>query len=284
MEIELMFNLILTAFAVLLLLFLFGGLYFGLGKEGRFHLGRFVNRGGIDLIKFTPLSKELELSKIKWDGKYWVEGKDALMVGLKTKMGISKENEAYNTAISNSGRWAGSKRSVLLATQKMFIVYNHGLLELMGAASRFERFLDKDKTKEAAIEEHNAEYDTFIKELEAIKKHVNTSDDYKNASSFVSDVITQVVSGYEGLKIVTAISADEISKYLSGTTSRVLQETRLEGISEGVIEMTEPDKGEGISPTIKVLAISASVVMALVIAYVAITGQNPIDGIKSVIP
>ena len=284
MEIGMMFNLILAAFAAVLLFFLFGGIYFSLGKEGRFHMGRFFRRGGIDLIKFTPLSNELELTKIEWDGKYWKEGKDAIMVGLNTKRGISKENEAYNAAISNSGRWAGSKRTVLLATQKMFIVYTHGFVNMMKNAGIFERHVEEGKTKEEAINDHNAEYTAFIDELEAIKEAVNDNDSYPKSKAFVNDMLTQVQTGYEGLKIVTTVTADEISKYLSGTTSRVLQEARLEGKSEGALEMTEPKQGEGVSPTMKAIAVSASLVMALVIAYVAITGQNPLDAVKSVLP
>ena len=295
-----MFFWITTGMAVILTLFLVGGLYFTMGKEGRFHMGRFFRRGGIDLLQYMPLSKELVTTKINWDGKYWTEGKDAIMNGIELEKDTTPTAEQYNKAITASGRWAGSKRPVLMATQEMFFVFSHGFLEMLGKASRFQKYMKRvqkytkrnesaeDQTEEdqkaAAIEERKAEYQTFLDELEQIKTHINESDKYMNARGFVYGLLSQVQAGYTGVKIQTIVTADEISKYLEGAPSRVLREARQAGKNEGGLEMTKPDKGEGLPPMVKAIAISASVIMAIVIAYVVITGQNPIDSVKGVLP
>lgn len=288
MEIESMFFWITTGFAVVFTLFLVGGLYFSMGKEGRFHMGRFFRRGGIDLLKYMPLSKQLTTTKIKWDGKYWVEGKDAIMNGIELEKDTSPTAEQYNQAITASGRWAGSKRPVLMATEEMFFVFSHGFLEMLGKASRFQKYVtrnkDKPNPKQAAIAERENECKTFLDEIEAIKKEVNASEKYKNAKGFVDNLLSQVQAGYTGVKIQTIVTADEISKYLEGAPSRVLREARQAGKNEGGLEMTKPDKGEGLSPTVKAVVISAGVIMTLVIAYVVISGQNPIDAVKDVLP
>jgi len=283
-----MFFGLIAGFVVLFIIFLVGGIWFIAGKEGRFHIRRFISRGGIDLLKYRPLSKQLSMSKIKWDGKYWVEGKDAIMVGIDQQKEVSTTSERYNAAVSASGSWEGSRRPVLIATEEMFFVFSHGFLELLRKAARLQKYVQRNKKdrnpKAGAVAEMNAELKQFTDELESIKTLVQEDEKYKNVKSFLTDLLSQVQLGYKGTKIITTLTADEVTKFLEGATPRILQEARLEGKVEGGLEMTKPDKKEGIPPMVKALAISASVIMALIIAYVVITGSNPLEGIKDVIP
>lgn len=287
MDIETMFGLIVAGFVTFFVLIIVLGQWIIAGKEGRFHIRRFIWRGGIDLLKYTPLSRELSMSKLKWDGKYWVEGKDAIMNGIELEKDTSTIAERYNKAVTGSGRWEGSKRAVLMATQEMFFTFSHEFISMLGKASRFQKYLTKNKEaddpKQAAIDEQNARYTKFIEELEELKKVVKESKEYPTAKVFIEDLLSQVQAGYEGVKIQTIVTADEISKYLEGVPSRVLREARQEGKVEGALEVTKP-KEDGPSAAVKAVIISASVIMALVIAYVVITGQNPIDGVKNVLP
>jgi len=287
MEIEQMFGLLVTGFIVFFVLIIVLGQWIIAGKEGRFHIRRFISRGGIDLIKYTPLSRVLSMSRIQWDGKYWVEGKEAIMNGIELEKDTSTTAERYNKAVTGSGRWEGSKRAVLMATQEMFFTFSHEFISMLGKASRFQKLLiknkDKEDPKQAAIDEQNKKYTEFIAELENIKTEVTKSTDYPTSKFFIDNLLSQVQAGYEGVKIQTIVTSDEISKYLEGVPSRVLREARQEGKVEGSLEMTKPSEA-GTSPVVKAVIISAGVIMSFVIAYIVITGQNPVDGIKSVIP
>jgi len=283
-----MFYGLIAGFILLFIIFLVGGIWFIAGKEGRFHIRRFLSRGGIDLLKYRPLSKQLSMSKIKWDGKYWVEGKDAIMVGIDQQKEITTTSERYNQAVTSTGSWEGSRRPVLIATEEMFFVFSHGFLDLLGRATRLQKYIEKNKhdrnPKTAAIKELGDDTKKFVDDLETLKTHVQNTPRYQQSQSFITDLLSQVQAGYNGVRTLSIVTAEEVSKFLEGATPRILQEARLEGKVEGGLEMTQPETREGMSPTVKALAISASVIMAIVIAYVVITGSNPIEGIQGALP
>lgn len=288
LDIQTMFMGLIGFFVLIFIFFLVGGLWFMAGKEGRFHIRRFISRGGIDLLEYVPLSKELVMSKIKWDGKYWVSGKDSIMVGIDPAKGATDTTQSYNAAVSGSGRWKGNRRPVLMSTRNMFFTFGHGFVNMLKEASLFEKYMKKfagqDEQKALALEDRQKEYTAFIEELDKIKKAVD-KETYPKSHTFIYDLLTRVQLGYEGVKIQTIISADEISRYLDGATSQVLYESRIQGKVEGTLEQTKPKTSEGMSPQLKALAISASLVMALVIAYVVVSGgANPVETIKNAIP
>lgn len=295
--IETMFIGLMIAFLSVLLIFFFGGLFFTAGPEGRFMIGRFFRRSGLDVLSYQRLSQELTISKIKWDGKYWVENKKtAILTGIDPEKGTDPSTKQYNKALSSTARWAGNKRSVLWLVDEMFFTFNHGFLDTITKATWFEPYMIKAKQiikkeqitetdpKTKATELIKKDYFDFLSEIETLKTQVKASKKYDKSKDFIQDLLTQVQMGYEGVKIQTILTADEINKYLEGVTPRVLMEARDEGKVEGALEMTKPDKPPGLPPMVKALAISASVIIALVIAYVAITGRNPVDGIKDVLP
>lgn len=148
-------NMMFLGIMSFLMLFLFGGaialIIFMAGSEGRFHIGRFIRRGGLDLLSYQRLSQELSMEKIKWDGKFWTNKENAVMTGIDPVMGTDPVDEQYNKAIASTARWKGNKRSVLWATEEMFFVFSHGFLDLVTKASRFQKYLKKkpDVEKEA---------------------------------------------------------------------------------------------------------------------------------------
>jgi len=289
-SIETMFIGIIIAFVLVLLIFIIGGFLWSAGKEGRFMMGRFFRRGGIDLLSYERLSRQLKLDKIKWDGKYWVQGKEATMIGIEPAKGTKTTDQQYNDAVSATARWEGNKRPVLMATQEMFFTWSTGFLDMITKATRFERFMElftgNPEQKKLAEEAYKKEYETLITEIKDIKETVEKEETGKwnTAKPLITDLLTQVQMGYNGIKMLSIVTADEINKYLEGATPRVLMESREQGKNEGILLMKEDEKKEGLPPMVKALAISASVIMALVIAYVVITGKNPVAGIKDVLP
>jgi len=285
-DIYTMFYGLIAGFALVFFIFVFGGIFWMAGPEGRFMMGRFIRRSGIDLLSYQRLSQELTLNKIKWDGKYWKDQKEyAILTGLDPAKGTDPNTKQYNKALSSTARWAGNKRPVLWTVEEMFFTFTHGFLDTLTKATWFDKYVKRGKEENTeAIELIKQDYDNFNKELENLKTYVKKTDGYEKSRDFIQDILTQVQMGYTGLKIQTILTADEVNKYLEGVTPRVLMEAREEGKVEGGLEMTKPEKKEGIPPVVKMLAISASLIMALVIAYVAITGKNPVEGIKSVLP
>ena len=175
-----------------------------------------------------------------------------------------------------------------MATQEMFFTWSTGFLDMITKATRFERFMElftgNPEQKKLAEEEYRKEYETLIEEIMDIKGTVERSKKWGKAKPLIIDLLTQVQMGYNGVKMLSIVTADEINKYLEGATPRVLMESREQGKNEGILLMKEDEKKEGLPPMVKALAISASVIMALVIAYVVITGKNPVAGIKDVLP
>lgn len=120
-----------TGVAVLALSLLVAVLLF-IGQEGLYLLGRRLRPSGIDVLVYNRLSRSLRLTTIRWNGSLWDDGKSAKYFGLDVlKDPKEAAKQQYNRALQEAAQWAGCRRPVLLAGDRLCFVYNVGFADLL---------------------------------------------------------------------------------------------------------------------------------------------------------
>ena len=180
---------------------IFGGLTFLLAiglvtmwlfmkPEGRFFLKRTFNADALDSIRHEPLSNQLILDTIKWNGETF---HNDIGIYYPLRQVLNPKNAAqsiYNKVISSAARWKGSKRPVIFTTDLMSFAVPAGFYAAIEKAKHKDEyasikpFLDTlgKLLKEEGIE-HVSFIETFnIADIQEIIKDVGPKkvrDSYK---------------------------------------------------------------------------------------------------------
>lgn len=110
-------------------------------QEGRFFFRRNFDKRGIDVIRHTPGSNNLELIRVKWNGQYFQYKDEMMFFGVESV--INPESEAkqyYNEVVSRMCTWLDSKRPVLIATDIMSHLVSPDLMALVSKTRKHAKY------------------------------------------------------------------------------------------------------------------------------------------------
>lgn len=185
-----------------ILLFVILFLYLGMDKEGRHFLSMKLKKSGISFISMNPAGG-LSLKRLKFNGTYFEDKKDAIFFGLDLLSNPEDDNQKkYNALLKRTAYWEGSKMPVLLGTDIVNFVSNPHL----------------------------------ITKLEEIKNH----KDYEEISPIIEKL--QKIIGPETVKatFVTPFTPSTLREYISASTPAKTRTTYEKGEISGIMRMTKP--------------------------------------------
>lgn len=133
--------------------------------EGRFFLKRTLDPGSLDSIRHEPLSNQLVLDTIKWNGETFHSDK-GIYYPLSQILNPKNAAQAiYNQVISTAARWKGSKRPVIFTTDLMSFAVPAGFYAAIEKAKQVEKYTEiKPLLKQLGelLKDENIEYFSFI--------------------------------------------------------------------------------------------------------------------------
>jgi len=132
--------------------FIFGGLFLieliiiiamwlFMKPEGRYFFKRTFNTGSLDSIRHEPLSNQLVLDTIKWNGETFHNDTGIYYPLSQVLNPKNAAQSIYNKVVSNAARWKGSKRPVIFTTDIMSFAVPAGFYAAIEKAKNSEKYV-----------------------------------------------------------------------------------------------------------------------------------------------
>ena len=156
--------------------FVFGGLFFVtlfalvavwffMKPEGRYFLRRSFSGGSLDSIRHEPLSNQLILDTLKWNGETFHNDVGIYYPLSQILNPKTAAQNIYNKIVSNAARWKGSKRPVIFTTDLMSFAVPVGFYAAIAKAKnagKYKKILPFLTQLETFLKENNVNYFSFI--------------------------------------------------------------------------------------------------------------------------
>ena len=246
-----------TGFVLTLVIFV---LVFIMGAEGRYHLKRGFSGKGIDLLTYDRMTNSLSPRTIKYDGKYWTHGKDALYDSIDAIRNPSKAEEIFNNAIANTPNWKGNRRPVLFAVEELCWVFTPDFLELLERSAIKTTFNTdnilsraRDSNPEPQIEQKKDLVVDWLKKR--FKDNIKT------------------------IHLLNPIDPKIILDHIDGATPYALRRAHDEGEDAGILKMTKPKKGIQLGTGAKIAVGAGAIFMIIILIVILQKGGLPIPGL-----
>ncbi len=221
-----------------------------MGPEGRYHLKRGFSKKGVDLLLYNPMSNDFEPKTIKYNGKFWEFGKEAIFFGLESiKNPATITEEQYNEAISKTPHWKGSRRPVLIATTELFYTFTPEFISFLSKAVK-TRMVDVIPD----IEGSDKKWKYTNQNTQPSKKALD--------AGLMHSLLELAKRGYGKVNVLAVSNIETVLKHIDGTTAWYIRESFDMGEDSGIQLMTRPKK-----PIIKpiTIIIGAAVIIAIML-------------------
>ena len=189
-----------------ILLFAIIALWVFMKPEGRFFFRQTFGGGGLDCIRHEPVSNQLVLDSVKWNGETF-QNKQGIYYPLRQLLNPRSESQKfYNNAISTAARWKGSKRPVILTT------------DLMSFAVSAEFYAAVEKAK--------------------------NSDEYNRIKPFLTDLSKLLTkSGVEHFSFIESFNIADIQEIVKDVGPRKIRDSYKKGVTAEQLKNTKLGDG-----------------------------------------
>ena len=156
--------------------FVFGGLtfillfaiilmWFFMKPEGRFFLKRSFGGGTLDSIRHEPVSNQLILDTLKWNGETFLNDVGIYYPLTQILNPGTKSQQIYNKIVSTAARWKGSKRPVIFTTDLMSFAVSaefYAAIEKAKNEDQYKKIRPFLQNLEKLLKDSGVEYFSFI--------------------------------------------------------------------------------------------------------------------------
>jgi len=205
-----------------------------MGAEGRYHLKRGFSKKGVDLLLYNKMSNSFEQKTIKFNGKFWEFGKEAIFFGLEAlKNPENDTEESYNEAISKTPHWKYNRRPVLIATTELFYAFTPDFISFLSKGLRSSTPSDFEDWPDI---ETGKSYRKITNNPSHIKK------DNDKGIEIYKRLLDLAKRGYGKAFVIATANIQSVLEHIDGTTAWYIREAFDMGEDSGIQLMTRPKR------------------------------------------